>query len=417
MFEKTILLKISPTESENRKIELAIKEITNKIKNILKSESLEATIDSVGSYSKNTNLQKGDCDLFIISSSEQLPLIRKALFSFCPSLLDEQTQMKVKIPYLKGVFNNINFDVVPCVNPNEEISDVSRTPLHKKYVIENLISHDDVRLLKQFMKISGVYGADSKVCGFSGYLCECLIIKYGSFENTIKEIATNWDRNYIISKTNKILSDDFLIMADPVDRNRNIAGSAGSESCIKLIFKAREFLSKPSNHFFFERALDIPTKELLNRWKNRGTYSVILGLDVYGNQEDMYYSQLRKINTKINAIFREKGQIIYESSYYCSSHKGYLLLEFPGKNIIPKKIYSPDINKNIMEYKIPQHKIYTEGNKFYFWKLSQWKTIKEFLSHILNNKTIFKKRISIMDINKIPTQDLKNLILPIYFNF
>jgi tRNA nucleotidyltransferase (CCA-adding enzyme) len=47
----------------------------------------------------------------------------------------------------------------------------------------------EVRLLKKFMKGTGVYGAEIKIGGFSGYLCELLILKYRSFAQTIEAFA------------------------------------------------------------------------------------------------------------------------------------------------------------------------------------------------------------------------------------
>ena len=52
---------------------------------------------------------------------------------------------------------------------------------------------DEVRVLKKFMKGIDTYGAEIKVGGFSGMLCETLILNYGSFEDTIKS-ASDWKK-------------------------------------------------------------------------------------------------------------------------------------------------------------------------------------------------------------------------------
>ncbi|MBS7613865.1 hypothetical protein KEJ48_06465, partial [Candidatus Bathyarchaeota archaeon] len=41
----------------------------------------------------------------------------------------------------------------------------------------------------KFAKGIGVYGADIKTGGFSGYLCELLIVSYGDFIKTVESAS------------------------------------------------------------------------------------------------------------------------------------------------------------------------------------------------------------------------------------
>ena len=89
-------------------------------------------------------------------------------------------------PYLEIVVEGYHADIVPCYDakPGEWQSATDRTPYHTDYI--NRTSQlkalrGEVRLLKAFMQGIGVYGAEIKVGGFSGYLCELLIMNYGSF--------------------------------------------------------------------------------------------------------------------------------------------------------------------------------------------------------------------------------------------
>ena len=95
-------------------------------------------------------------------------------------------------------------NIVPCykVALGEWKSAADRSPYHTKYIISKL---DDrlrleARLFKKFVKASRVYGAEVRVQGFSGYVCEVLILKYGSFQSVL-EVAcksegkrSNFDR-------------------------------------------------------------------------------------------------------------------------------------------------------------------------------------------------------------------------------
>ena len=91
----------------------------------------------------------------------------------------------------------------------------------------------EVRLLKKFMQGIGVYGAEIKVGGFSGYLCELLIMKYGSFAETVEAFA-NYNKRVIIDIENyyadrqnelSLLFPEPLVIVDPVDKGRNVASA------------------------------------------------------------------------------------------------------------------------------------------------------------------------------------------------
>ena len=87
-------------------------------------------------------------------------------------------------------------DLVPCYalpDASRIRSAVDRTPFHTRFVLSSLddVKRGQVLLLKQFMKGIGVYGAEAKVQGFSGYLTELLIIKYGDLLNVLRA-ASGW---------------------------------------------------------------------------------------------------------------------------------------------------------------------------------------------------------------------------------
>ena len=83
------------------------------------------------------------------------------------------------------LIDDVDVDLVPCYNVDSATriqSAVDRTPFHTRYItdrINGLI--DDVLLLKQFTKAGGIYGSDQMTEGFSGYLCELLVLNYGGF--------------------------------------------------------------------------------------------------------------------------------------------------------------------------------------------------------------------------------------------
>ena len=106
---------------------------------------------------------------------------------------------------------------------------------------------------------TGVYGAEIKVGGFSGYLCELLIMKYGSFTQTIHAFA-QYNRRVVIDiegfyadRENELslLFPEPLVIVDPVDKGRNVASAVQPQKLYTFIGAARAFLKNPSEDFFY----------------------------------------------------------------------------------------------------------------------------------------------------------------------
>ncbi len=129
----------------------------------------------------------------------------------------------------------MDVDLVPCYHVDSATriqSAVDRTPFHTRYItdrINGLI--DDVLLLKQFTKAGGIYGSDQMTEGFSGYLCELLILYYGGFTPLIRAAAT-WRPGLVIDIENHVAKkfDEPLVVIDPVDPKRNVAAAVSLRS-------------------------------------------------------------------------------------------------------------------------------------------------------------------------------------------
>ena len=91
--------------------------------------------------------------------------------------------------YVTFNYNGYDIDLVPCYPYTQGAglqSAVDRTPAHNEYVISSIDGREDeVLLLKQFLLARGIYGSELRTQGFSGYLCEILILKFGSFRGVL----------------------------------------------------------------------------------------------------------------------------------------------------------------------------------------------------------------------------------------
>ena len=155
----------------------------------------------VGSIARQTWL-RGDHDLDVFMlfdpslSREALEEQGLSLARHIAALFTSRFHEKyAEHPYINAIIDDIDVDLVPCykVESAEKIqSAVDRTPFHTWYItdkINGLI--DDVLLLKRFAKAGGIYGSDQMTEGFSGYLCELLILHYGGF-TPLLQAASGW---------------------------------------------------------------------------------------------------------------------------------------------------------------------------------------------------------------------------------
>jgi len=257
--EKQVLEKITPSKEYRKKLDLIIQEIEEILKQQIKERKLPISIELVGSTAKDTFLQDNlDIDFFLLFPTKfQKEKIAKNALSIGRSFLKDTEESYAEHPYLRGYHKNYYVELVPCYkieHASQKLSAVDRTPLHTKYVKENLKEKQkpEVRLFKQFLKGIGCYGAEAEVEGFSGYLCEILIIKFESFTNLIKKAKSWKPGKHITLKEGKYPKFETpLTFIDPVDSERNVASALSKETFDLFIKACKEYLKKPSITFFF----------------------------------------------------------------------------------------------------------------------------------------------------------------------
>lgn len=223
----------------------------------------------VGSMAKGTFLQdRKEVDVFVLFDrsvpKESLERSVKNIMKVAFPGLGYQVSY-AEHPYVRFRLDGHRIDLVPAYkisNASERISAVDRSVLHTDFVLKHLKGKriDGVLFLKAFLKANSLYGAEIKIQGFSGYLCELLIIHYGCFPKLMKE-AAKWRRPVFIDikKYHKNLRsaieqfDSPLIIIDPTDKNRNVAAAVSNESFKKFISLCKRFIKKPSKDYFLRK--------------------------------------------------------------------------------------------------------------------------------------------------------------------
>jgi tRNA nucleotidyltransferase (CCA-adding enzyme) len=209
-------------------------------------------------------------------------------------------------PYVEGIVSGVRVNIVPCYNVQKGKwrSAADRSPFHTDYIKQNLDNgkRNHVRLLKRFLKSMGVYGADIATEGFSGYVSEIIILKYGSFESVLQAMSWIRPENNVISIDSLDVSalkkfESQIIIIDPIDHNRNLGTAISSESIGKFVLGARSFLQKPSFDFFIRKE-----KKVYDHYKELYPNLVVVEFNYKKRSPDVIWGQLKR---SINAISKQ----------------------------------------------------------------------------------------------------------------
>ena len=264
---REVLGRVTPTEEERDEVLCFSLRMAELLDRELDRRGVDGRVEVHGSVAKDTWLSgERDIDIFVVLPREAGEEGLRAVVDAAKELpLERWVEVYAEHPYLRGWVEGFTVEFVPCFEMEEggePISAADRTPLHTRFVNTHLRPEQrgDVRLLKRFMVGIGAYGAEMKVGGFSGYLCELLIIAYGSFRKLL-EAASVWRRGELIDpaghyggrswEAEAVFGEQPLIVVDPVDRRRNVASAVRDEKLAAFMTASRLMLRKPSVRFFY----------------------------------------------------------------------------------------------------------------------------------------------------------------------
>ena len=398
-----ILVDIKPSKTEVDGCKAKFREIAEYIK---KKFGIEALL--MGSVAKNTFLKNDkDLDIFIFfpRKTPREKLEKDGLNIGIDVFNHYKSKHLVKYaehPYTKGDIGKFNVEILPAyklADTKQLISAVDRTPFHTEFILKNLKKNDDVILLKKFLKGIGCYGSNLKTEGFSGYLCELLILKFGSFKKLITEaqrfryqtILTLGSPLSAVERKNILETHkgEALIFIDPVDAKRNVAAVLSKEKLARFIYFARKFERKPDKSYFYKTGRVVDRKKIMKDVLERGTK--IIGV-VFGRGEDIddiFYPQLRRFERRIVKIVESEGFHVLESISFGDKDAG-LVLELIDYDL-PKyrKLCGPRIFDSIesQEDFIKKHNgVWIEDERFVSEVKRSNRCIKEFLCRVFGAK-------------------------------
>jgi len=291
-----------------------------------------------GSAARETYLPSShDMDLFLLfDPSLPREQLEQAGLAIGFRILERTEKRYAEHPYVRGWYRGIPVDAVPgyrVERSDQPLTAVDRTPFHQIYLESRHTpsTRDSVRLLKQFLKALRIYGAEARTAGFSGYLVELLVLRYGSFREVLRA-ASSWRIPQDLEGgrfPTSVQKDTALILADPVDPNRNVASALSRMNLGLFILASQEYLAHPRREFFaMEEEEPVWTEaEAKRTWEQRRTTVTVLRLPAPDLVDDILYPQLRKAERGLSSLAEARGFEVLNTSSAVSEGRIAVLLE------------------------------------------------------------------------------------------
>ncbi len=342
--------RLRPSPDERARVENATKTALERLKPLAERYGFKPV--PVGSAARDTWLPgRVDIDIFLIFPKD---LTVEELRDRGLKAGIEISKGKYKLryashPYVTVWIEGFWIDMVPCFEAEigEAIkSAVDRTPLHHQYLVRRKIVElgDEVRLLKSFLLTLDAYGAEAAVQGFSGYLCELLILHARTFLKLLSE-ASGWKEPTVIDledywggKKPKEIFQSPLIVIDPVDWRRNVAAALSRTQYYKFKAFSRLFLKKPSPQYFHVYAEEQPRPKPSQTAGERGTYLYAVLIRPPGPAPEIMWTQLAKLWRQLKRILEGEGFKVIDGGCWTDTERIAVALYELDRNTVPRML-------------------------------------------------------------------------------
>ncbi|MFH1470284.1 MAG: CCA tRNA nucleotidyltransferase [Candidatus Micrarchaeota archaeon] len=356
-----VISRIKPTEAEKKDEAKLAEEISARLRKVV-PPYIEVML--AGSIAKDTNLRGDrDFDLFLLFPlSHTLKDLETSGLEWAKKAIEPHKWHVgyAEHPYLRANYKGSKLDIVPSFkisHIDERASSVDRSPLHTQYINSKLTpsQKDQVRLLKKFLKSLGIYGAELKTEGFSGYLCELLILYYGSFKQLLKS-ADQWKGQVVLDIERHYgeheLAGRFmtpLVVVDPVDPKRNVSAVVSQTSVNRLIYSTREFLKRPREEFFFSEKKLLTVQRARQLIKARGSTIVCVSFRAPKVVPDILWPQLKRAEKNIaKQLELDDFALLGHAHWSDESEHCALLFEFSSASLPQiRKAQGPPISQAV----------------------------------------------------------------------
>jgi len=409
---KQVSGRVTPTPAEAVQERALASQLKAKLEKELHGE---AAVNFIGSAARDTGLRGGrDIDLFVAFPKEcaREYIIDTTIRATRKAIPAAWEMHYAEHPYLQARVAGYQVEVIPCfkIHFHEKLkSAVDRSVLHMAYLQERLTpeQRSDVRVLKAFLKNSGIYGAELEIEGFSGLVCEQLILNYRSLFNLLKAAAFEWrlpvlvdlERAYPSPAQQEELYKRFphpIILIDAVDRNRNAGAPVSWENASRFVALARAFLAKPSQEFFFRKVRHYTSAEISKSLKARETYLAVLRMPRPDLVSDILFPMLRRASSSLRRHMTLADFWIVGHTSFCTEKECLLLLELEEEKAHAiKRVTGPPLNQQeSVERFLKAHLKgilrgpYIDGDRTYYELKRENRTARLRILQLAHNPTI-----------------------------
>ncbi len=439
---KEVVVDVRPSKKEIDEVRFAINEVMGRL---MKKTPKNVEILLAGSAARGTQIKgNSDVDVFLLfPRNMKEDIIERKGIEIAKSIVDRKKNESYIVKYAEHPYTrlllkdlNMNVDIVPAYkieHANERGTAVDRTQLHNKFVNSNLSGRqrDEVRILKAFLNAHNIYGAEARIEGFSGYLCELLIHRYGSFKNVITGIANiklplvvNFNDSKASAQNQKPLSELFgkrFVVIDPTDPNRNVAANVSDESLLRFSLISRNLIRSPDKPTFYGKGeSDIYSERQLLGIKN------ILGVSIYALHfsvpniaEDIIWQQLRKIRLRLQEKLKDSGFDPIVSLQNIEEKNAIIGFFIPDIRFMARRVMGPPIDMgDAVSQFMHSHKdpllVSVENDRIYTIEKSKYPDAEHLIRGFISSRTTklpsnFSVRKSALYINKMPERYAKML--------
>ena len=401
--ERKVLSRIRPSSAEDRRMTKAIDGLVRKVRAAAIEVEAHIEPELVGSVAKGTHMKDPDIDLFLMfPESTPLAELKEKGLAIGRRVVKGKEHY-AQHPYVRGSYEGYQVDLVPCFmvrDPLRKMSAVDRTPFHTKFVIANLSKgqRDQVRLVKRFMKGIGCYGAEAKVQGFSGYLCELLILRFDDFSGVLRS-AAEWRMGESLALPDHPGQEfsEPLTFVDPVDSGRNVASAVSAESLMTFMRASREYVRKPDVRYFYPREFRSWSPDTISRKAGERLDALtVVSFEKLDLIDDVLYPQLRKSAASMASLLKRNDFEVVGTTLDVHRRTD-ILIEVESMTLPRERVHRgpPDGSPNAREFLAKWDdsglsKPYKEGGRWYVVVEREHRRADRLLKASMNSLTLGK---------------------------
>ncbi|MDP4012000.1 MAG: hypothetical protein Q8R00_00120 [Candidatus Nanoarchaeia archaeon] len=388
------MIDVIPSQKEVDKVNAIAKKIISKI-------NLKDAVTSLGgSGAKNTWLKGSkEIDVYVRfnykrynNKSNELADI---LHSHLKNKFKKISRLHGSRDYFQVFDEGFTIEVIPILDIQKEseaknITDISQ--LHVKYVKKYPKLANEIRLAKTFAKAQEVYGAESYIQGFSGYVLELLVIHYKGFKNLVKNVA-KWKEETIIGNKKDVEVLNFskknspLILIDPVQSSRNAAAALGDKRYKKFIADCKKYVNKPSESFFVKKP---------HKFKSGGKH-ILLKVKPKTGKRDIVGAKLMKAFEHLKRRLEDEGFEIKNSKWDWNDY-GLFYYELKSDKLsLYQEVKGPPGNliEHVANFKKKYKKIYFKKGYAYAKTKRKYTDARKAIKIILKEKEVTDRLSSV----------------------